>query len=200
VSKGAETRERILDRAFRLATRDGLEGLSIGGLANELNMSKSGLFAHFGSKEDLQVEVLKLGAERFKDEVIRPAFRAPRGVRRLRAFFEGWMRWLTDPRMPGGCIFQAAATELDDQEGRTRDYLVGAQKEFRAMIGQMVRLCIETGEFRADVDTQQFAFDLYGIVLAYGHSKRLLRETSADARAHHAFDRLVRDARISPPK
>src|SRR3954447_26417659 len=124
MSKGEETRERILDWAFRAASRDGLEGLTIGALAAELGLSKSGLFAHFGSKEDLQLAVLAEATRRFENVVLRPAFRAPRGEARVRQVFENWLRWLSDPGSPGGCVFLAAAVELDDQDGRPRDYLV----------------------------------------------------------------------------
>src|SRR5215212_5750308 len=105
MSKGEQTRERILDRAFRLASRDGLEGLSIGVLAGELGLSKSGLFAHFGSKEELQLEVLREAAARFESQVMRPAFKAARGEPRVRALFENWVHWVQDASSPGGCVF-----------------------------------------------------------------------------------------------
>src|SRR6476619_4692325 len=103
--KGAETRERILDQAVRLASRDGLEGLSIGTLATELGLSKSGLFAHFGSKEDLQVAVLEAAASRFEEVVVRPSLDAPRGKPRIKRWFETWLRWVNDASVPGGCLF-----------------------------------------------------------------------------------------------
>src|SRR5688572_11771170 len=128
MSKGEQTRERIVDKAWQLASRDGLSGLSLGKLAGELGLSKSGLFAHFGSKEGLEVEVLKAAAERFTEQVLRPALSAPRGVARLRKLFKNWLSWANDPEQPGGCIFMAAAAELDDTEGPQRDFLVTAQK------------------------------------------------------------------------
>src|SRR5262245_18736136 len=124
MTKGASTRERILERAYRLASRDGLEGLSLGRLAAEIGLSKSGLFAHFQSKEELQVEVLRQAAQRFIEVVWGPALRAPRGEPRLRQLFTGWLRWLDDPTSPGGCVFAAASVELDDHDGRARDFLV----------------------------------------------------------------------------
>ena len=120
MSKGEATRERILDRAFLLAGRDGLEGLTIGALADELKLSKSGLFSHFGSKEELQVAVLDVASSRFTERVLLPAFKAARGLPRLERVFEQWIDWATDPKMPGGCIFQQANAELDDRvAGRT---------------------------------------------------------------------------------
>jgi AcrR family transcriptional regulator len=197
VSKGEGTRERILDRALRLASRDGLEGLSIGGLATELGLSKSGLFAHFGSKEDLQLAVLKEAGTRFEDTVMRPAFRAPRGEPRLRRLFENWMHWIGDPASPGGCVFLAAAAELDDREGRPRDFLVGSQKQLVASLARSARLAIEEGHFAADLDVDQFAFELYSLLLGCSHWKRLLRDPKAEARTRMAFDRLLASARVT---
>jgi AcrR family transcriptional regulator len=189
--KGEETRDRILDRALNRATRDGLSGLSIGVLADELGMSKSGLFAHFGSKEDLQIEVLRLAAQRFEDYVWRPALKAPRGEPRLRKVFERWMLWVNQPSSPGGCIFVAAASELDDKEGRPRAFLVNEQKKLCAAIAKAARLSVEAGHFRSDLDCDQFAFDAYGVVLGYNFQRRLMRDPKAEARARRAFERLV---------
>jgi AcrR family transcriptional regulator len=189
--KGAETRQRITDRAFLLAGRDGLAGLTIGRLAEDMGMSKSGLFAHFGSKEDLQIAVLQTASDRFTDQVIIPAFKAPRGLPRLRKLFELWLEWITDPGMPGGCIFVAASTELDDQPGRPRDFLVAAEKELLGFLTKAVQLAVEQGHFRSDTDCEQLAFELHAMVLGFTHAKRLLREPKVEARARTAFDRLV---------
>ena len=191
MSKGEQTRERIVDRAWRLASRDGLSGLSIGKLASDLGLSKSGLFAHFGSKEELEVEVLKAAAERFTEQVVRPALQAPRGVARLKKLFKGWMVWANDPAQPGGCVFMAAAAELDDGIGPQRDYLVAAQSGLRAMLAKAARIAVEEGELRRDLDCEQFAFEMQGVVLAYHHSKRLLRDPKAEAHAKGAFERLL---------
>jgi AcrR family transcriptional regulator len=191
MSKGEQTRERIVDKAWQLATRDGLGGLSLGKLATELGLSKSGLFAHFGSKEGLEVEVLKAAAERFTDQVIRPALTAPRGVARLRKLFKNWLTWANHPGQPGGCVFLAAAAELDDSEGPQRDYLVAAQTGLLATLSRAARIAVEEGELRAKLDTDQFAFEMLGIVMAYHHARRLLRDTKAEARAKNAFERLL---------
>jgi AcrR family transcriptional regulator len=194
MAKGEETRERILERAFRMATRDGLSGLSIGVLADELGMSKSGLFAHFGSKEDLQVEVLRAASQRFEEFVWRPAIKAPRGEPRLRKVLERWLLWINEPSSPGGCIFVAAASELDDKEGRPRAFLVGEQKKLCASIAKAARLTVEAGHFRSDLDCDQFAFDAYGVVLGYSYQRRLMRDPKAEARARRAFERLIEAA------
>lgn len=197
MAKGAETRERIVERAVCLASRDGLGGLSIGGLASELGLSKSGLFAHFGSKEDLQVAVLEAAVARFEAQVVRPAFHAPRGEPRIRTLFDNWMAWVADPGMPGGCVFLAAAAELDDRDGRPRDYLVAAQKEMLAALEKAARLAVQEGHFRPEVDPAQFAFDLYAVLFAYSYWKRLLRDRGAEARARSAFDRLIAASRLT---
>ncbi len=196
MSKGEETREKILERAFLLATRDGLDGLTIGTLADALSMSKSGLFAHFGSKEELQLAVLQHAAQVFEEKVVAPAFKAPRGEPRLKRLLENWLGW-ADQGTPGGCLFVAAAVELDDQEGRARDFLVGSQRQLLSAIAKAARLAIEAGHFRADLDCEQFAFDAYAVVLGYHHARRLLRDPKAEARAKAGFARLIAAARLS---
>jgi AcrR family transcriptional regulator len=193
MSKGLETRERIVEHAIRIATREGLEGLSIGCLATELGMSKSGLFAHFGSKEDLQLAVLQAAALRFEHGVVRPAFRAPRGEPRIRRLFEQWLRWV-ESETPGGCLFVAAAAELDDQDGRPREFLVRAQKELLEAIVKAVKMAVDEKHFRPEIDPDQMAFDLYGMVLAFNHQHRLLRDPRAGDRARTSFERLIADA------
>ncbi len=194
MAKGLETRERILDTAFRLAARDGLEGLSLAGLAGELGMSKSGLFAHFGSKEELQLAMLRTASDRFIAKVLQPAFRQPRGVPRVKALFDNWRRWAIDPSLPGGCIFVAAAAELDDREGPVRDYVVAQSRDLLQTIARAARLAVEAGHFRRDLDVDQFAFDLHGIYLGFHDAHRLLRDPKAEQRARHAWARLLEDA------
>lgn len=195
MTKGEETRRRILDRAVLLSSRSGLEGLSIGELAGDLKLSKSGLFAHFGSKEDLQVAVLAAATERFSNQVVKPAQRAPAGEARMRAFFERWLAWVADPASPGGCLFLAAATELDDREGKARDYLVGGQRQLLELLVKMVRGALEQGELRKDLDCEAFAFTWHGLVFAFNHQRRLLRDRKAESRATAAFESLLASAK-----
>jgi AcrR family transcriptional regulator len=192
MSKGEATRDRIVDRAWRLASRDGLAGLSLGRLATELGLSKSGLFAHFGSKQELEIEVLRIASEHFVDEVIRPALKAARGIPRLRQMFKNWIAWANDPAVPGGCVFLAATAELDDGSGPQRDFLVTTQAAFVATLSKAARIAVEEGQFRAELDCDQFAFEMLGIVLAYHHMRRLLRHPKAEARASAAFEALLR--------
>jgi AcrR family transcriptional regulator len=195
MSKGNETRDRIVDLAVRLASRDGLAGLSIGRLASDLGMSKSGLFAHFGSKEDLQLEVLRAATDGFANEVVRPALKAPRGEPRLRALVHRWWSWAADSGLPGGCPILAASAELDDHPGPLRDFLASKQKEWLATLTRAVRLCTEVGHFRGDIDCEQEAFEILGIGLAYHHARRLLEDPLAQARARLALERLIVHAR-----
>ena len=196
--KGAETRQAILNHALALATRVGFEGLTIGRLAEDLGMSKSGLIAHFQTKEALQVQVLETGAHRFVEEVLRPALKAPRGEPRLRALFEGFLAWDTSPALPGGCPLIAAGTELDDRPGPARDYLVQSRRDLLDLIVGTVRSAIQEGQFRADVDAEQFAYEFWGAMLGYHHASHLMRDPRAAERAARAFDGLVRGARATP--
>jgi AcrR family transcriptional regulator len=195
LGRGAQTRQTILTHALGLATTIGMEGLTIGRLAEDLGMSKSGLFAHFKSKEALQVEVLRMAAERFIETVTKPALLAPRGERRVRAIFERWFAWEQSPPLPGGCPFIAASFELDDRPGPARDFLVQTERDWFEVLTTVARTAVQEGEFRADLDCEQFANDVYGIILAYCHASRLMKNPKARDRAQTAFETLVRAAR-----
>jgi AcrR family transcriptional regulator len=195
MGKGGETHQAILERAVQVASREGLEGLTIGGLAFDLHLSKSGLFAHFRSKEALQVETIRFTAALFVDQVVRPALKAPRGEARVRAIFDRWLDWaLADPTR-GGCLFVAAAAEWDDREGPARDELVRQQTDWLDLIANVARTGIAEGEFRADTDPGQVAHDLLGVMLAYHHTGRLLRDPRAEERARRAFETLLASIR-----
>jgi AcrR family transcriptional regulator len=193
--KGERTRGAILDGAWKLATELGLEGLTLGRLADELDLSKSGLFAHFASKENLQVQTLERAAQRFTEIVVRPALEVQGGERRLRALVDRWLDWPKRVRQPGGCIFVAAAAELDDRPGPARDRLVALQRDWRATLARVVKRAQDMGELRRDLDPEQVAFEIQGIFLACHESTRLLRDAHAVERARAAFERLVADAR-----
>lgn len=190
-AKGADTRHAVLERAVALASTVGLGGLTIGTLAEELQLSKSGLFGHFRSKEALQIEVLNHAAAQFVEVVVRPALAQPRGEPRLRSLFHRWLDWGRSPPLPGGCLFVAAATELDDKDGPVRARLQQLQREWLGVIATTFRKGIEEGHFPDDADPDQFAHDLYGVMLAYHHAHRLLRDPKAEARARHAFQALL---------
>lgn len=194
MNKGQRTRNRILDQALDLASVSGLEGLSIGTLARHTGMSKSGLFAHFGSKAALQKNVLEAAVARFIERVVEPGRAGRRGIARLDALFGNWLAWAEDDAHAGGCPFVAAAVEWDDREGPLRDYLVGVYEDWFNLIAGTARQAMADGDFRADLDTRQFAHDLYAICLGYHNASRLLRTPRADRYARAAYRRLVRDA------
>lgn len=197
LTKGETTRAAILEDALSLASQVGLGGLSIGELARRSAMSKSGLFAHFASKDNLQVEVLRTAADRFVATVVTPAIRQPRGEPRVKALFDNWLRWARAEFSPGGCIFVAASSELDDQPGPARDYLVAAQRDVMATLARAASIAVEEGHFGADLETDQFAYEMYSIFLAFHHFYRLLRSPHAERRARRAFDALLARSRRS---
>jgi AcrR family transcriptional regulator len=194
MSKGELTRQAIVEEATRVASRVGLGGLTIGSLAADTGLSKSGLFAHFNSKESLQLQVLDHAGARFVDLVVRPALKAPRGEPRVRELFDRWFAWSRD-ELAAGCLFVAAATELDDQPGPVRDQLAKVQRDWLETIAAVFATGISEGQFRADADPEQFAQDLYGVMLAYHHASRLLDDPKAEQRARRALDRLIEAAR-----
>ncbi len=193
--KGEQTRAAILDRAVQLASAVGLEGLTIGRLAGEAALSKSGLFAHFASKEALQVQTLERAAGRFVEVVVKPGLAARRGEPRVRELFERWLRWPAEVPQPGGCIFVAASAELDDRPGPARDRLAQMQRDWLDVLAGAVRVARDEGHFRAGVDPEQFAFEVYGIMLVTHLASRLLRDRQAVPRARRAFERLLESAR-----
>jgi AcrR family transcriptional regulator len=197
VSKGDDTRQAILTRAFELATKIGLSGLSIGRLAEDLGLSKSGLFAHFGSKEALDVAVVEEASRQFVQEVMVPALREPRGEPRVRALFERWLAW---GQRPGGCFFVGASAELDDRPGPPRDALVRAIKDWIDELSKAVRIAVREGHFRSDVDAEQLAFEIYGAMFAAHTFLHFLREPATLDRTRQAFERLLASARASPAR
>ena len=191
MTKGDRTRATILEHATGLASQLGLTGLTIGLLADDLRLSKSGLFAHFRSKETLQIQVLDHAGAKFVEQVVRPSLREPRGESRLRALFDRWLSWDTAQALPGGCVFAQAASELDDRAGPVRDRLVQLQREWIGVLITSVELGVAVGRFRADTDAEQFAQDMYGVMLAFHHGWRLLGDPHAEVRARRAFSALL---------
>jgi AcrR family transcriptional regulator len=193
MTKGQDTKERILGEALDLASTVGIEGLSIGELAKASEMSKSGLFAHFESKEDLQLEVLKTASAHFIETVVSPSLRQPRGEPRVRALFERWLAWET--LRTGGCPFMAASFELDDRPGRVRDALVATQQDWVDTLTTAVRIAVDEGHFRKDLDVEQFAFEFYGAFMAFHLHHRLLQDPKAHSRAMDALEQILNCAK-----
>jgi AcrR family transcriptional regulator len=189
-SKGAATRDAIIDRAYGIACAAGLEGLSIGPLAQAVGMSKSGVFAHFGSREELQMAVLDEAGERFVAFVLRPALKQRRGLARLRAILEAWYDWVRQSE--GSCLLLSAASEYDDRPGPLRDRLVQHERRWREEIARAVALSIGTGELAADTDPDQMAFELYSLALGVHHDAGLFGFELAAGRGRRALERLFR--------
>jgi AcrR family transcriptional regulator len=193
--KGDVTRQAILEQALTLASRIGLRALSIGRLAEELGMSKSGLFGHFKSKEALELQVLELAAGEFLDDVVRPAFKEPRGEPRIRKLFENWVGWTRTNRYAGGCPFVQFSFELDDQPGSLREQLLIQQRGWMEILADSARRAIDEGHFRSDLDVEQFAHEFQALMLGYHHAARLMRDDKAEARVLRSFDTLIDNAK-----
>ena len=194
LAKGDRTRAAIIEQAIQMASVVGLDGLSIGALAERMQLSKSGLFAHFGSKDALQLAILKSGFERFGAMGVADAQRLPRGVDTVRALVDGWLRWSHD-RLDGGCLFVTASVEFDDRPGPVREFLVAAYGKWYAMFADAARRAIGDGDFRADLDCEQFAHEVNGVMLAFTLADRLFHDPDAERRAQRALERLLEDAK-----
>jgi AcrR family transcriptional regulator len=192
--KGEQTRAAILDVALELASRNGLEGLTIGLLADRMNMSKSGVFAHFGSREDLQMEVLKLYHHRFEQEVFFPSVKEPRGLPRLESMFARWVKRVS-VEIASGCIYISGAVEYDDRPGPIRESLVAMVRAWQGALLRAVQQSIDCGALLPDTDPQQLVYEMYGLILALHHDARFLRVPGALDRANRGFARLIENYR-----
>jgi AcrR family transcriptional regulator len=191
MSKGEDTRAAILDAALVQASEAGFESLTIGSLAERAGLSKSGLFAHFGSREELQVAAIEAAAARFTETVFLPALKTRRGLPRLRALFDHWLDWTARSGLTHGCPMQAAAVEFDDRPGPVRDAVIEHFARLERELVRSVELAIGEGHLRTDLDTGQFVFDMMGVILAYYHNARLFKGDKVESRARAAFERLV---------
>jgi AcrR family transcriptional regulator len=188
--KGQQTKAAIVEAAMGLATHLGLEGLSIGVVAEVTQMSKSGVFAHFGSREELQISVVREYFNQFEQEVFYPALAAKRGLPRLRVLFDKWMR-LVAGEVQAGCIFISGAVEFDDRPGPVRDALVGSVKTWLAAVNRAVLQAKEMGDFPADSDENQIAFELHGLILALHYEARFLKNPGSIERTNKGFDHIL---------
>ena len=190
LAKGSKTRAAIVDAALALASQIGLEGLSIGAVAETIGMSKSGVFAHFGSREELQISVVRAYHARFEDEVFTPALQAQRGLPRLQSMFDHWLRRIS-VEIDSGCIYIGGAVEFDDRPGPVRDALVSMVRTWQRALERAVRAAIAEGHLRADTEVEQLLFEVHGLVLALHHDARFLRHAGAEACARRGFARLL---------
>lgn len=190
MQKGRQTKAAIVDAALGLATQIGLEGLSIGALAEVMQMSKSGVFAHFGSREELQISVVREYHARFEDEVFAPAMGEPRGLPRLRALFANWMK-RTSVELDSGCIYISGAVEFDDRPGPVRDALAGTVNTWLSAMRRTIKLSMDEGHLRNDLDADQLVFEIHALILALHYEVRFLRRPESAWRAQTAFDSIV---------
>lgn len=196
MGKGPTTRARIVDDAIRLASVEGLSALTIGRLAERSGMSKSGLFAHFESREAVEVSVIEEAVTRFRNEVVLPALREPRGEPRVRALVEAWYTWGRDEAaMPGGCVLMQASVELDDRPGPARDLVADAMRQWHETLKRAAAIAVEEGHFRDDLDTTLFAFQIFGVMLAAHQYERLLEIPGGASRMRRAIDTVIESAR-----
>ncbi len=196
-TKGERTKAAILDEALRIVSKAGLDGLTIGTLADATGMSKSGLFAHFGSREELLLAVLAHGQAEFGEVVFQPAMAKPRGLPRLRAMFVNWLDWTESAELPGGCPMIGGAAEFDDKPGPVRDMLAGGQRTWIETLKRAVRQAVEEGQLAKDTDPEQIAFEIFGIALVVHHHRRLLGYKKARERALVALDSLLKRYSVS---
>jgi AcrR family transcriptional regulator len=199
-SKGEQTRRSIVSRALSLVSEVGYEGLSIGMLAQEVKLSKSGLFAHFKSKEALQLGVIQEVVNRITLSVVQPALAAPRGEPRLRVLFEKELEWLRGEAGLHGCPLQKASLEYHNRlEHPVRERVVHAFRDWRELLARCAQAAIDEGHFRDDVDPEQFAYEFDGITMMYQQRQGLMRDRDAAAHAQTAFESLLDRSRRSPP-
>ena len=188
--KGQQTKAAIVDVALGMATHVGVEGLSIGALAEAMQMSKSGVFAHFGSREELQISVVREYHNRFEEEVFLPALKKPRGLPRLRALFDNWMQ-RTSVEIDSGCIYISGAVEFDDRPGPVRDALVDTVLTWHAAMKRAIAQAKAEGHLNPDVDEDQTLFEIHGLILALHYEARFLKSPESIARAHRGFGHIL---------
>ena len=199
MSKGERTKNKILRKAASIASVSGLEEMSIGKLAEATGLSKSGLFAHFNSKEKLQMEVIQCVGDMFTREVLRPAFKKPRGIPRIQAIYGNWKKWIDGDSLPGGCVMIASSTEFDDRPGIVRDEIVTLMKELLDALARSAGIAIGVGDFKPDTDPMQFAFEFESILHGYHLLQRLLKDPEAVRRSDLAMERLLSAFQVADP-
>lgn len=172
-----------------MASQVGLEWVTIGTLAKTTGLSKSGLFAHFQSKENLQIEILNYAAQDFTQNVIIPSLKITAGITRIKALVERWIDW--GSKLKGGCIFVTAGTEYSDRPGKVRDCLLDQQETWIDSLKQIAQSAIKIGDFRADIDLSQFAFDLYSMLLGFHYYHKLLNQKDIKKRLEIALNQLL---------
>lgn len=189
MTKGKDTKNIILDAGLEMASQLGLENVTIGALAKATNMSKSGLFAHFNSKENLQIEILEYAGQRFSESVVAPALMMEGGIPRIKALVNNWIDWSSE--LSGGCIFVSASTDFSDRPGKVREALLRQQEDWLGSLRRIADSAIRAGDFRKDIDCDQFAFDLYSLLLGFHLYYKLLNDSETRKHQQIALDQLL---------
>ena len=192
--KGVRTRESILRVAVDLASVEGLEGLTIGRLADELKMSKSGLFAHFGSKEELQLATIEMARQIFVEHVVRPALAGPEGIQRLIILCQGWLGHVEGKVFKGGCFFTAASLEFDSRGGPVRDAIAATMKTWLSTLARAVEGAKKARHLKASIDPEQFAFEIYSLAMGANWALQLLDDRTALQKARENILQRIRSA------
>ena len=189
MTKGKDTKLSVLEAGLDMASQLGLECVTIGNLAKATNLSKSGLFAHFQSKENLQIEILNYAARLFSEGVIIPALKTKAGIPRIRALVDNWIQW--ESELTGGCIFVSASTDFSDRPGRVRDVLLHQQNQWIDCLRRIAQSAVQAGDFRQDIDLNQFAFDLYSLLLGFHLYYKMLDDAETKQRQETALTRIL---------
>jgi AcrR family transcriptional regulator len=188
--KEKDTKRGILEKGLEMASHLSLEALTFGELAKEMKMSKSGLFAHFQSKENLQIEILNYAARQFTGEVILPALKVKSGIPRIRAIVNNWIKW--GAKVSGGCIFVDATTEFNDRPGNIQNILFAQQKRWVYVLRRIGESAIKAGDLKSDSDCDQFAFDLYSLVLGYYYYDQLIQDPKIEQRIEKSLSQFLK--------
>jgi AcrR family transcriptional regulator len=190
LQKGQQTKAAIIDCALGMATQLGLEGLSIGAVADAMQMSKSGVFAHFGSREELQISVIREYHQRFEQEIFFPAMDMPRGLPRLQALFVQWMM-RTSAEIDSGCLYISGAVEFDDRPGPVRDALASSVKTWLTALHRAVLQARDEKHLSPDTDATQMSFEIHGLILALHYEARFLKSAKSLQRAKQGFEHIL---------
>jgi AcrR family transcriptional regulator len=193
MAKGQDTKLAILDAGLEMASRLGLESITIGSLAKATRMSKSGLFAHFQSKENLQIQILEYAGELFVQQVVIPALRHTSGIPRIKDLVRNWNHFCD--QLCGGCIFVTASTEFSERPGKVRDFILHQQQAWVDSLRRIAESAIKAGDFRSDIDCEQFAFDLYSLLLGSFYYHQLLQNMDAKHRQEISLEQLINNYR-----
>lgn len=189
MTKGSETKNSILKAGLEMASQYGLEDVTIGSLAKTMAMSKSGIFGHFQSKENLQLKIIEFAVGQFTESVLLPSLKIQSGIPRIKAMVENWIKW--ENGLSGGCIFVSASNEFSDRQGPVRQALLNYQNTWLSSLEKLAQSAVNAGEFRPDIDTEQFAFEIYSLMLGFHYYHRMLRDSAISMKEKKALERLI---------